>query len=127
MKSCESERDENYSMMNINIGIMTQKGKNELQLTLAGMLITIVFFMADLNLKTGIIIPAGAIIVVPVQLVQLNKSCWGADADQFNPYRFVSQISQQEFNVGDKHTSVEDSVRGICTLICTASKLNVFS
>lgn len=79
--------------------------------------------MADLNLKTGIIIPAGARIVVPVQLVQLDKSCWGADANHFNPYRFISQISQQEFNVGDKHTYVEDSVRGTSTMIRSASIL----
>ncbi|KAL7083781.1 hypothetical protein ACP275_14G183400 [Erythranthe tilingii] len=43
----------------------------------------------DLNLKNGTVIPAGAIIVVPVQLVQSNTETWGKDADKFNPYRFV--------------------------------------
>ncbi|KAF3434225.1 hypothetical protein FNV43_RR25328 [Rhamnella rubrinervis] len=45
----------------------------------------------DLNLKSGITIPAGAVVVVPVQLVQMDDSNWGSDASEFNPYRFLSK------------------------------------
>ncbi|XP_059653668.1 uncharacterized protein LOC132300554 isoform X2 [Cornus florida] len=45
----------------------------------------------DLNLKTGVTIPAGAMLVVPIQLVQTDNSSWGADAGQFNPFRFLSK------------------------------------
>nr|AJD25253.1 cytochrome P450 CYP727B10 [Salvia miltiorrhiza] len=44
----------------------------------------------DLKLKDGTVIPAGAIIVVPIQLVQTNCSNWGSDAVKFNPCRFLS-------------------------------------
>ncbi|XP_031371615.1 cytochrome P450 4F11-like isoform X1 [Punica granatum] len=44
----------------------------------------------DLHLKCGAIIPAGAVLVVPVQLVQMDGSSWGKDATEFNPYRFLS-------------------------------------
>ncbi|XP_010557898.1 PREDICTED: cytochrome P450 4A25-like [Tarenaya hassleriana] len=47
----------------------------------------------DLCLKNGTTIPAGAIVVVPVQLVQTDPSIWGCDATKFNPYRFLSQAS----------------------------------
>lgn len=49
----------------------------------------------DLNLKTGITVPAGAILIVPVQLVQMDGSCWGSDASQFNPYRFLSKVIRE--------------------------------
>eukprot|EP00262_Sarcandra_glabra_P020839 TRINITY_DN8471_c0_g1_i1.p1 TRINITY_DN8471_c0_g1~~TRINITY_DN8471_c0_g1_i1.p1 ORF type:complete len:589 (-),score=83.32 TRINITY_DN8471_c0_g1_i1:532-2298(-) len=45
----------------------------------------------DLNLKSSITVPAGAILVVPIQLVQMDVSSWGDDAGQFNPYRFLSK------------------------------------
>ncbi|KAM7472590.1 hypothetical protein LguiA_010773 [Lonicera macranthoides] len=45
----------------------------------------------DLDLQSGVKVPAGAILVVPVQLVQTDDSCWGKDASQFNPYRFLSK------------------------------------
>ncbi|XWS65437.1 hypothetical protein CRYUN_Cryun05aG0112700 [Craigia yunnanensis] len=48
----------------------------------------------DLRLKSGVIIPAGAILVVPVQLVQMDDSSWGDDADKFNPYRFLSKTEK---------------------------------
>ncbi|KAM1607568.1 hypothetical protein ACFX1Z_028134 [Malus domestica] len=43
----------------------------------------------DLNLKGGATIPAGAGVVVPVQLVQMDDYNWGSDAGDFNPYRFL--------------------------------------
>ncbi|KAB1226678.1 hypothetical protein CJ030_MR1G008473 [Morella rubra] len=45
----------------------------------------------DFSLKTGATIPAGAVLVVPVQLVQMDDSSWGKDAHEFNPYRFLSK------------------------------------
>ncbi|XP_068664011.1 cytochrome P450 734A1-like [Aristolochia californica] len=45
----------------------------------------------DLTLKNGVTVPAGAIVVVPLQLVQMDDSSWGSDANQFNPYRFLSK------------------------------------
>uniref|UniRef100_A0A5B6YNY4 Putative 11-oxo-beta-amyrin 30-oxidase isoform X1 n=1 Tax=Davidia involucrata TaxID=16924 RepID=A0A5B6YNY4_DAVIN len=51
----------------------------------------------DLKLKTGVVIPAGAIFVVPLQLVQMDDSNWGSDASQFNPYRFLSEAHVTSF------------------------------
>ncbi|CAA6653977.1 unnamed protein product [Spirodela intermedia] len=45
----------------------------------------------DLNLRKSLTIPAGAIFVVPVHLVQTDSTIWGKDACQFNPLRFVSK------------------------------------
>uniref|UniRef100_A0A1D1ZGW4 Cytochrome P450 734A1 n=1 Tax=Anthurium amnicola TaxID=1678845 RepID=A0A1D1ZGW4_9ARAE len=50
----------------------------------------------DLKLRTSITIPAGAILVVPVQLVQMDVSIWGKDACQFNPLRFLSKSIEHE-------------------------------
>ncbi|KAL0300026.1 UNVERIFIED_CONTAM: cytochrome [Sesamum calycinum] len=47
----------------------------------------------DLKLRNGMVIPAAAIIVVPVQLVQTDCSNWGNDAGKFNPYRFLSRTN----------------------------------
>lgn len=46
--------------------------------------------LSDLSFATGETIPAGAALVVPVQLVQTDDSSWGSDASDFNPYRFLS-------------------------------------
>ncbi|XWS74597.1 hypothetical protein CRYUN_Cryun01aG0012200 [Craigia yunnanensis] len=48
----------------------------------------------DLRLKSGVLIPTGAILVVPVQLVQMDDSSWGNDAGKFNPYRFLSKTEK---------------------------------
>lgn len=45
----------------------------------------------DFNLKTGVTIPAGAVLVVPVHLVQMDDSSWGTNASEFNPYRFLTK------------------------------------
>ncbi|KAJ6702976.1 CYTOCHROME P450 28A5-RELATED [Salix viminalis] len=45
----------------------------------------------DLILKNGMLIPAGALLVVPAQLLQMDGSSWGSDASKFNPYRFLSK------------------------------------
>ncbi|KAI9115215.1 hypothetical protein K1719_013534 [Acacia pycnantha] len=44
----------------------------------------------DLSFATGVTIPAGAVLVVPIQLVQMDDSNWGGNASDFNPYRFLS-------------------------------------
>lgn len=44
---------------------------------------------ADIEVQPGVIIPAGAILTAPVQLIQEDKSFWGEDANIFNPDRFV--------------------------------------
>ncbi|KAL5568306.1 hypothetical protein UlMin_024881, partial [Ulmus minor] len=49
----------------------------------------------DLNLENGVTIPAGAVLVVPVQLVQMDDSSWGSDAREFNPYRFLSKTGKR--------------------------------
>ncbi|KAJ0045975.1 hypothetical protein Pint_05646 [Pistacia integerrima] len=49
----------------------------------------------DLTLKNGVTIPTGAMLVVPVQLVQMDKCSWGSDSCQFNPYRFLSANGKQ--------------------------------
>ncbi|KAL6657079.1 hypothetical protein ACP70R_004859 [Stipagrostis hirtigluma subsp. patula] len=46
----------------------------------------------DLTLGSSITIPAGAIIVVPLHLVQMDVSLWGNDGYQFNPHRFLKDI-----------------------------------
>ncbi|XAR63566.1 11-oxo-beta-amyrin 30-oxidase [Bertholletia excelsa] len=61
----------------------------------------------DVNLKTGLTIPAGAILVVPVRLVQMDDSSWGSDASQFNPYRFLSK-TEKNSNLDDV-TSFKDA------------------
>lgn len=45
----------------------------------------------DFKLETGVTIPARAVLVVPVQLLQMDDSSWGQDASEFNPYRFLSK------------------------------------
>lgn len=47
-----------------------------------------------MNLKGGATIPAGAGVVVPVQLVQMNDYNWGSDAGEFNPYRFLAKARE---------------------------------
>ncbi|KAG5033420.1 hypothetical protein JHK85_017402 [Glycine max] len=44
----------------------------------------------DLCFATGLTIPAGAVLVVPVELVHKDDSSWGSDASDFNPYHFLS-------------------------------------
>ncbi|OEL34614.1 hypothetical protein BAE44_0004364 [Dichanthelium oligosanthes] len=51
----------------------------------------------DLTLGLGITVPAGAILVVPLHLVQMDASVWGNDAGQFNPHRFL----KKDIDLGD--------------------------
>lgn len=50
--------------------------------------------VSDLRFATGVTVPAGAVLVVPVQLVQKDAFNWGKDASAFNPYRFLSNITK---------------------------------
>ncbi|CAK7336452.1 unnamed protein product [Dovyalis caffra] len=59
----------------------------------------------DLILKNGVVIPAGAVLVVPAQLLQMDDSSWGSDASKFNPYRFLSKAGKDSDLVQDtSHT-----------------------
>ena len=40
------------------------------------------------------LIPAGALLVVPAQLLQMDGSSWGSDASKFNPHRFLSKAGK---------------------------------
>ncbi|CAL5061334.1 unnamed protein product [Urochloa decumbens] len=51
----------------------------------------------DLTIGSGITVPAGAILVVPLHLVHMDTSVWGNDAGQFNPERFL----KKEVDLGD--------------------------
>ncbi|KAG2638706.1 hypothetical protein PVAP13_2NG616524 [Panicum virgatum] len=51
----------------------------------------------DLTLGLGITVPAGAILVVPLHLIQMDSSVWGNDAGQFNPHRFL----KKDIDLGD--------------------------
>ncbi|KAH7536611.1 hypothetical protein FEM48_Zijuj03G0003100 [Ziziphus jujuba var. spinosa] len=53
----------------------------------------------DLKLESGLTIPAGAVVVVPVQLVQMDDSSWGSDASEFNPYRFLTKAGKKSHMV----------------------------
>lgn len=50
----------------------------------------------DLNLKSTITVPAGATVVVPLHLVQMESSVWGEDACHFNQHHFLSKAVNQE-------------------------------
>lgn len=50
--------------------------------------------MSDLRFATGVTIPAGTALVVPVQLVHKDDFNWGKDASDFNPYRFLSNSTK---------------------------------
>ncbi|KAG8079532.1 hypothetical protein GUJ93_ZPchr0007g4073 [Zizania palustris] len=57
----------------------------------------------DFNLNSSITIPAGAILVVPLHLVQMDASTWGNDACQFNPNRFLKkEINLEEILAAHK-------------------------
>jgi len=47
-----------------------------------------------LHLKSGTTIPAGAVLVVPVQLVQMEGLSWKSDSSEFNPHRFLSRAEK---------------------------------
>ncbi|THU47479.1 hypothetical protein C4D60_Mb09t15960 [Musa balbisiana] len=47
----------------------------------------------DIYLCSGVNVPAGAIMVVPLQLVQMDSYIWGKDAGRFNPLRFLSEAT----------------------------------
>lgn len=49
-----------------------------------------------MRLKNGVIIPAGAVLVVPVHLLQTDDASWGSDASKFNPYRFLLKVGNSD-------------------------------
>ncbi|WVZ00425.1 hypothetical protein V8G54_026494 [Vigna mungo] len=55
----------------------------------------------DLSFASGVTIPAGAVLVVPVELVQKDEFNWGSDASHFNPYRFLSTVTNRSGSAED--------------------------
>lgn len=86
-KGAQKQKQQNVDKMLVLLATVYESAR----LMPAGPLLQRCSLKHDLNLKNGLTIPAGAILVVPVQLVQMDDSCWGNDARQFNPYRFLSK------------------------------------
>ena len=59
-------------------------------------------FALDFDLKNGLHIPAVALLVAPLQLVQMDEFNWQSDAGKFNPYRFLTKSEKHS-----KHRSSE--------------------
>lgn len=68
------------------------------------------YFFADLKLENGLTIPAGAVVVVPMHLVQMDYSSWGSDAREFNPYRFLTKADKKS------HMGLNTSFSGLDVL-----------
>ncbi|KAH0468769.1 hypothetical protein IEQ34_002001 [Dendrobium chrysotoxum] len=62
----------------------------------------------DLKLKSGITVPAGAIIVVPLPLVHMDYSVWGKDADQFYPQHFIPMTCSHKDGTLDEHEASKE-------------------
>ncbi|XP_057826655.1 cytochrome P450 72A397 isoform X2 [Cryptomeria japonica] len=63
----------------------------------------------DMKLTKEITVPAGAILAVPIQLVQMDACKWGDDAEIFNPDRFLKQktVNSDSCKIkGDSHKAV---------------------
>ncbi|KAB5573033.1 hypothetical protein DKX38_000227 [Salix brachista] len=71
----------------------------------------------DLILKSGVVIPAGAVLVVPAQLLQMDDSSWGSDASKFNPYRFLSKAGKDSDLVLDTSFTEEAVDPSRCSFI----------
>lgn len=54
----------------------------------------LVFPLEEFTLKSGHTIPAGAGLVVPIELVMMDDSTWGGDSSEFDPYRFLSKAGE---------------------------------
>ncbi|KAK7273750.1 hypothetical protein RIF29_14813 [Crotalaria pallida] len=90
-------QDKVYSEI-IKVGRNPSKYEHEDVYRMPLLLATIVSGEEDLSLRTGETILAGAILVVPVQLVHKDDSNWGSDASDFNLYRYQSNSSTEELN-----------------------------
>lgn len=71
--------------------------------------------VSDLSFATGVTIPAGAVLVVPVQLVQKDDFSWGSDASDFNPFRFLSNGTKGS---GTSHDAL---LAGFLPYLCVTS------
>ncbi|RVW96979.1 hypothetical protein CK203_032279 [Vitis vinifera] len=72
-KGAQKQKQQNVDKMLVLLATVYESAR----LMPAGPLLQRCSLKHDLNLKTGLTIPAGAILVVPVQLVQMDDSCWG--------------------------------------------------
>eukprot|EP01018_Ginkgo_biloba_P006070 Gb_25378 [translate_table: standard] len=73
----------------------------------------------DLKLRNDLTVPAGAILAVPIQLVQTDAFYWGSDASIFKPERFFEQKTVC-INLAKIETSVEKMSRRGATQIKNA-------
>ncbi|CAO2820812.1 unnamed protein product [Amaranthus hypochondriacus] len=62
----------------------------------------------DFDLKNGLHIPAGALLVAPLQLVQMDEFNWGSDAGKFNPYRFLTKSEKHSKHRSSETTAAAD-------------------
>ncbi|XP_072975398.1 cytochrome P450 71A16-like [Typha angustifolia] len=88
-ETCELDKD---SVQNMQFLLATVY--ESARLLPAGPLLQRCSLTHDLSLKSSVTIPSGAVIVVPLQLVQLDNSIWGEDACEFNPHRFLSNSTK---------------------------------
>ncbi|GLJ31154.1 hypothetical protein SUGI_0624260 [Cryptomeria japonica] len=74
----------------------------------------------DMKLTKEITVPAGAILAVPIQLVQMDACKWGDDAEIFNPDRFLKQktVNSDSCKIkGDSHKAVGLTEQGDTDLV----------
>ncbi|KMT17030.1 hypothetical protein BVRB_2g042310 [Beta vulgaris subsp. vulgaris] len=90
-KRSDKLRKQDVSEMHLLLATMYESAR----LLPAGPLLQRCSLGQDLDLKNGLHIPAGALLVAPIQLVQMDEFNWGSDAAQFNPYRFLSKSEKR--------------------------------
>lgn len=74
----------------------------------------------DIKLTKEITVPAGAILAVPIQLVQMDACKWGDDADVFNPERFLKHKTMNSDGreiKGDSHKAIGVTEQGDMDLV----------
>ncbi|CAL9136991.1 unnamed protein product [Musa textilis] len=87
-KTCKLDSDD-VQKMNLLMATVYESAR----LLPAGPLLHRCSLEHDIYLCSGINVPAGAIMVVPLQLVQMDSYVWGQDAGHFNPLRFLSEAT----------------------------------
>ncbi|KAJ4836318.1 hypothetical protein Tsubulata_004557 [Turnera subulata] len=89
VKQCSGE-DETVGKMHLLLATIHESAR----LLSTGSLLQRCSLKDDLCLGNGVIIPAGTVVVVPAQLLQMDNSIWGSDASNFNPHRFLSNVGK---------------------------------
>ncbi|KAL9407133.1 hypothetical protein Peur_004105 [Populus x canadensis] len=97
VKQGSGKEDQNVEKMLLLLATIYESAR----LLPAGPLLQRCSLKDDLIFKSGVVIPAGAVLVVPAQLLQMDDSSWGSDASKFNPYRFLSKAGKDSDLVQD--------------------------